>query len=86
MFGKGSGLMQPVHIDDVVEAILAALEAPIAEGRTYDLGGAESIQYRKLVQLTAKAVGRRVLLVSIPLGVSAFFRAARESSRGAVPA
>lgn len=71
LFGDGSGLMQPVHIDDLVEAILAAVESPVAEGKTYDLGGAAPLSYRQLVKAAAKAQGRRVYFLPIPVGLAA---------------
>lgn len=71
LFGDGGGLMQPVFIDDLVEVILRAADATVAEGKTYDAGAASSLTYRELVEAAAKALGRRVRFVSIPLGAAA---------------
>jgi len=79
MFGSGSALMQPVYLEDVVQAVLGALEAPAAEGRSYDLGGAEPLSYRALVEQAAAALGRRVRFVHIPTGLAA--RALRAANR-----
>lgn len=72
LFGNGSGLMQPVFIDDLVETILRAAEEPSAQGKTYDVGAAVALTYRELVAAAAAAQGKRARFVSIPLGAAAF--------------
>jgi uncharacterized protein YbjT (DUF2867 family) len=71
LFGEGSGLMQPVFVDDLVEAILRALVSPLARCETYDLGGATALTYRELVESAAAALGRRVRFARVPLGLAA---------------
>ncbi len=71
LFGDGSGLMQPVFIDDLVEAILRAVARPIADRQTYDIGGAAALSYRALVETTAEALGRRVWFARIPVALAA---------------
>ncbi len=39
----GSGLRQPVHADDIAQAVMAALEQPQAAGRVIPLGGGERL-------------------------------------------
>jgi uncharacterized protein YbjT (DUF2867 family) len=65
--GGGRVLQQPVHVDDLVGAILAALERPIARRRDYDLGGPDALSLRALVQESAGALGRRAILLPLPL-------------------
>ncbi len=48
----GRGLRQPVHADDLAQAVLAALECPAAAGRVLSIGGGE--------RLTAGAMFARV--------------------------
>jgi len=48
-----SGMRQPVHVDDVVQAVMAALTSAAAVGNTYFLGGGE--------QLTFEQMARRIL-------------------------
>ncbi|EIM00512.1 NAD-dependent epimerase/dehydratase, partial [Rhodanobacter denitrificans] len=38
---SGRGLRQPVHADDIAQAVLAALECPAAAGRILPIGGGE---------------------------------------------
>lgn len=48
---RGStGLRQPVHVDDLADAVLAALRAPASQGRGYDLPGGETLPYREMVR------------------------------------
>jgi nucleoside-diphosphate-sugar epimerase len=39
----GRGLRQPVHADDIAQAVLAALECPAAAGRVLPIGGGERL-------------------------------------------
>jgi len=71
LFGDGAGLLQPVFIDDLVEAIVRALSSPVAVAKTYDLGGGLPLSYRQLVAETAAALGRHVWLVGVPLPLAA---------------
>ena len=54
--GDGSYRMQPVAVGDAVDAILAAVESPVAPGlprpphRAFDLVGPETISYRDLIE------------------------------------
>lgn len=65
--GGGHTPQQPVHVDDLVTAILAALDRPAAAGRDYDLGGPEPLTLRLLIAESAAAVGRRARVLPLPL-------------------
>lgn len=43
------GLRQPVHVDDLADAAMAACGAPSAAGRGYDLPGGETLAYAEMV-------------------------------------
>ena len=58
---------QPVHVDDLVDAILASLARPLASRREYDVGGPQSLPLREIVHTTARALGRRAWIVPIPI-------------------
>lgn len=64
----GTTLQQPVHVEDLVSAILASLERPIAARREYDTGGPEPIALRDVIRTAARALGRPAWIVPIPLG------------------
>ena len=44
------GLRQPVHVDDLAQAAMAALGSPAAAGQAYALGGGEVLGYEVMVQ------------------------------------
>jgi uncharacterized protein YbjT (DUF2867 family) len=66
--GGGDRLQQPVHVDDLAAAIVAAVETPAAVGRCYDVAGPEALAFRDLVEQAARSVGRFPRLVPVPAG------------------
>jgi uncharacterized protein YbjT (DUF2867 family) len=76
--GGGRVLQQPVHVDDLVSAIVASLERPAARRSEYDVGGPEALSLRALIEQSAQALGRRAVLIPLPLRpVHALVRALR---------
>jgi nucleoside-diphosphate-sugar epimerase len=65
--GGGHTPQQPVHVDDLTQAILASLDRAASEGREYDVGGPEAIPLRDLIHACARALGRRVAILPIPV-------------------
>jgi len=65
--GGGRRLQQPVHVDDLAMAVVAALTAPAAVGRVYDIAGPEPLTLRQVVVQAGDAVGRTPRLVDVPL-------------------
>ena len=65
--GKGIGLRQPVHADDLATAALTSLERPATYGRTYNLAGGETLSYRAMVTRIFSGLNRPVRIVAIPL-------------------
>jgi nucleoside-diphosphate-sugar epimerase len=65
--GGGHTPQQPVHVDDLTQAILASLDRAASEGREYDVGGPEAIPLRDLIHACARALGRPVAILPIPL-------------------
>ncbi|MCR9174953.1 MAG: complex I NDUFA9 subunit family protein [Alphaproteobacteria bacterium] len=66
LIGGGTTKFQPVYVDDVADAAMAALDRPEAAGRTYELGGPTVFTFRELMQLTLKVMRRKRLLIEIP--------------------
>jgi uncharacterized protein YbjT (DUF2867 family) len=58
---------QPIAIADVVRYLVGVLEAPEAEGRAFDVGGPEVLQYVEMLTRVADIQGRRLLIVPVPL-------------------
>ena len=67
IFGDGSQLRDFVFVDDAVEAFLLAGASDACDGGTYNVGGAEPISLRDLVQRLFRAAGTgRVRYVDWP--------------------
>lgn len=64
--GRGEGLRQPVHAEDLAHACVRLLEAPAAHGRTYAVAGGETLTYRQMVERVFEGLGRRPAIVDVP--------------------
>ena len=63
----GNGLWQPIYVEDLADAVVAALDSPRTSRRVYNLAGAQPLALADLVRTAARAVGRNVHLVRVPL-------------------
>ena len=66
--GDGTSRFQPVHVDDVAQALVAAVERPEIAG-VYEIGGVEPITYDEMLAEAMRGTGRRrpTLHVPVPL-------------------
>ena len=67
VLGSGTSRLQPIWIDDLIDAIVAVLDDPRAHGKTYDVSGATALTFGELVDAILKAQGRRRIRVPVPL-------------------
>jgi nucleoside-diphosphate-sugar epimerase len=63
----GACLHQPVHVGDVADAVLAAVQRSAAIGSLYNVAGPEPLPFTELLRTCARAVGSRTRLVPVPL-------------------
>ena len=63
----GNGLWQPIYVEDLADAVVAVLETPHTIGRVYNVAGAQPLALADLVRTAARAVGRTVTLIRVPL-------------------
>lgn len=56
---------QPIGVDDVVAYLVAALDAPLDGSRVYEIGGADRVSYRDLVDEVARQRGRSGVVASL---------------------
>jgi NADH dehydrogenase len=66
LFGSGETKLQPVHVDDVAQAVARAIAVDAARGDTFELGGGEVLTYRRIVELVVEWKKRKLLLVPFP--------------------
>ena len=64
------GLRQPVHVDDVVAAILAALPAAATYGRAFDLPGGETLTFDAMVRRLLRAQAPGTTLLHVPAALA----------------
>lgn len=67
LFGDGSVRLQPVHVDDVAAAIRALVSGDAVSDTVLELGGADVLTYREVLQAVMEAAGRRRPLIPVPL-------------------
>lgn len=72
------GLRQPVHVDDLAAAALAAADSRDGHGRAYALPGGETLPYREMVARTLAALSPAPRLLELP---GPLFRAALAAAR-----
>jgi uncharacterized protein YbjT (DUF2867 family) len=59
-------LAQPIAVDDVVEYLIAALDVPLDGEAVYEIGGAERMRYRDLVNEVARRLDRPERRFTLP--------------------
>jgi uncharacterized protein YbjT (DUF2867 family) len=58
---------QPIAVDDVVHYLVEVLTLPEAEGRAFDVGGPEVLEYLTMMRRVAVIQGRRFAVFPVPL-------------------
>jgi NADH dehydrogenase len=66
LIGGGKTRFQPIFVQDVAEAIVAGLDRPDAQGRTYELGGPRVYSFKELLAFTRDTIRRPVGLMPLP--------------------
>lgn len=64
--GAGSFLMAPVHVENVAELYVRALESPEAVGETYLICGPQAVQWRGIIETISRAVGKEKWALPVP--------------------
>lgn len=67
--GRGDILMSPVHVSDVAGTVVGALSNPQTTGRTYELGGPETLSWSAMIRRIAETTGRKKWLIPMPIGL-----------------
>jgi uncharacterized protein YbjT (DUF2867 family) len=59
---------QPIAIENVLHYLVTALDTPASTGKTLDIGGADVMTYREMMQITAVSLGlRRRYVIPVPV-------------------
>ena len=60
-------LAQPIALDDLVAYLVAALHVPLAGSRVYEIGGADRVPNRDVLEEYARQRGSRRAILSVPV-------------------
>jgi nucleoside-diphosphate-sugar epimerase len=66
VIGKGTNYHHIADVSDIVEGLLLCGSVKGVEGRTYILGGSESVQLRRLVEMIGEEVGTTHFPMNLP--------------------
>ncbi|MFL5288660.1 MAG: complex I NDUFA9 subunit family protein [Rhodopila sp.] len=66
LIGTGTTRMQPVHADDVAEAVCVALRDAGSAGKTYELAGLDIYSMREIFEMVLAHIGRPHHFVQVP--------------------
>lgn len=72
IFGHGNYLQQPVYVGDIAKAVVAALFNEGAIRREFNVSGKYPNTYNEIIDLTAKALGRKIMKIHVPLKPSIY--------------
>ncbi len=67
--GGGTNWQQPLHVDDLAQAALAATRHEIAPGATLDLVGPDAVRDHEILERTAQRAGRPLRIRSMPIAL-----------------
>ena len=67
VFGDGSALMQPVHVEDLADAIIVAFQNTAIQNEDYNLSGGSVIEYKKILSIITNELRKKVFTVHIPM-------------------
>jgi NADH dehydrogenase len=73
LIGGGATKFQPVYVDDVADAVCAALERPEAKGKTFELGGPRIYTFRQLLEFMLTETGMKRVLLPVPFAIAPAF-------------
>lgn len=65
--GGGTTKFQPVFVDDIADAVVAALSGKATNGSIYECGGPEIFTFKELMQRVATYTGRNTMPLSLPI-------------------
>ncbi len=69
VFGPGECLQQPVFVEDLVSALVAASKTDCTIGKSYNISGKEPLTFNQVVETAAHLMGRRVRRIHLPAGL-----------------
>ena len=84
--GRGDNVLHPIYIDDLVDGLLRCAAVPTTSGRVYHLVGEQPLSIKDLAQSIARAVGRPLPRMHLPLSLALSAARVLEALPGIPPA
>ncbi|MEW6412272.1 MAG: complex I NDUFA9 subunit family protein [Candidatus Zixiibacteriota bacterium] len=69
VIGSGKFMLQPVYIDDLVQAMAAALTNDRVLSQIIEIGGPEKLEYIEILNIIKRVLGKRRVNFHIPIAV-----------------
>ncbi len=70
VIGRGDYGLQPVYVEDVIDAIVSASRNNITNGKSYNIAGPDVITYVDLVRLICESLNLKRRIVKVPVFVA----------------
>jgi NADH dehydrogenase len=84
LIGGGVTRLQPVYVGDVATAVADAADGKARPGGIYELGGAEVLTMREIMQIILSITERTRMLLPLPFGLAKFQAAFLRFAPGAL--
>lgn len=66
LIGGGKTRFQPIHVDDVADAVVKSLTWEGARGRIFEVGGPQILTFRECLEMMLRHIHRKRALVPLP--------------------
>lgn len=66
VFGEGKYLQQPIHVDDVTQAVLGCLKSDQTACKSYNIAGKQPLTYNQVIDTIANQMNKRVWKLHVP--------------------
>ena len=70
LVGGGKTMFQPVHVEDVAEAVARSVDGKLTPGAVYELGGRDVMTFRECLEAMLAVIGRKRPFVTLPFGIA----------------
>jgi nucleoside-diphosphate-sugar epimerase len=70
LIGGGKALLQPIYVQDVVDAIILAMEVDKALGQTYNIAGEEILSFKEFFSIITNTVDTNSRQLNLPRRVA----------------
>ena len=67
IIGDGNYRFQPVHVTTVAQGFARALEVETAQGRTFDVGGPDTVTFNEIMDALAGVMGKTIVKIHMPV-------------------